>query len=77
MAYYACSRAERDDHTIFLVGQDDCGRYCVQENHGIIGGAFISRSEAVRFARDEARTISGALVLITPAPVGGFGARAL
>ena len=76
MAYYACSQADRANYTIFLVGQDERGRYCVQENHGIIGGAFISRAEAIRFAQDEARAIPGALVLITPAPVSRFGVSA-
>lgn len=69
MAYYACTRAEANDHTIFLVGQDARGRYCVRENHGLIGGAFVSRAEAIRFAQDESEAIDGSVVLITPAPV--------
>lgn len=69
MAYYACPDAQRSDHTIFLVGQDAAGRYCVNENHGLIGGAFVSRAEAIHFARDESKAIPGSVVLITPAPV--------
>lgn len=54
------------DPTIFLVGQDICGRYCVCENHGMIGGAFVSRADAIRFAQDESRTIPRSIVMITP-----------
>lgn len=38
----------------------------VAENHGLIGGAFVSRAEAVRFARDESHAIVGSVVLVTP-----------
>lgn len=69
MAYYASSPDFEPDHTIFLVGQDARGRYCVQENHGLIGGAFVDRAEAIRFAQDESKAIPGAVVLITPALV--------
>ncbi len=54
------------DPTIILVGQDLCGRYCVCENHGKIGGAFVSRAEAIRFAQDESRGIPRSIVMVTP-----------
>ncbi len=54
------------DPTIILVGQDLCGRYCVCENHGMIGGAFVSRAEAIRFAQDESRSIPRSIVMVTP-----------
>ena len=54
------------DPTIILVGQDLGGRYCVCENHGLIGGAFASRAEAVRFARKESAAIPRSIVMITP-----------
>nr|WP_295659128.1 hypothetical protein [Polymorphobacter sp.] len=58
--------ASPEDPTIFLVGQDVCGRYCVCENHGVIGGAFASRADAVRFAQDESKAIAHSIVLVTP-----------
>lgn len=67
MAHYASRYNKPVDHTVFLVGQDNLGHYCVQENHGLIGGEFINRAEALRFAQDESRSIPGSLVLITPA----------
>ncbi len=67
MANYACRYDQPKDHTVFIVGQDNLGHYCVQENHGLIGGEFISRAEALRFAQDESKSIPGSLVLITPA----------
>jgi len=73
MAYYACSPAELTDHTIFLVGQDETGRHCVNETHGLIGGAFISRAEAIRFAQDESKCIPGSVVLITPVLIDMHG----
>lgn len=67
MPCYASRYDNQVDHTVFLVGQDNLGHYCVQENHGLIGGEFISRAEALRFAQDESKSIPGSLVLITPA----------
>lgn len=64
--YYACRPETAEDHSIFLVGQDATGRHCVMETHGLIGGAFVSRAEAVRFAQDESRLVPNSIVLITP-----------
>lgn len=52
--------------TIILVGQDLGGRYCVCENHGLVGGAFVSRAEAIRFAQAEGRSIPRSIVMVTP-----------
>ena len=68
MAYYG-ARYDHSDHSIFLVGQDESGRHCVRESHGLIGGAFITRAEAIRFAQDESQSIPGSLVLVTPAMI--------
>jgi len=64
--YSACQPQRSVDHTIFLVGQDANGRHCVRETHDLIGGAFASRAEAVRFAQDESRLIPNSIVLVTP-----------
>ena len=66
MTYYACSPQDEPEHTIFLVGQNACGHYLVQENHGLIGGEFICRADAIRFAREESTRIPGAVVLVAP-----------
>ena len=60
------SGAYDPEPTIILVGQDLGGRYCVCENHGMIGGAFASRAEAIRFARAEGRSIPRSIVMVTP-----------
>ena len=58
-----------EDFTIFLVGQDEAGRHFVCENHGLIGGSFIDRETAIRFARECSCGLAGSLVVVTPAPV--------
>ena len=63
----ACTTPVGSDRTVFLIGEDAPGHYVVRENHGLIGGEFISRSEAVRFARDECEAIPGAVILIADA----------
>ena len=60
------SAAFDPEPTIILVGQDLGGHYCVCENHGMVGGAFASRSEAIRFARAEGRSIPHSIVMVTP-----------
>lgn len=66
MAYLACADTVMPDRSIFLVGQDGRGRYCVHETHGLIGGAFITRAQAIHFAQVESQAIPGSIVLITP-----------
>lgn len=67
MAYHCSSFDDDADHSIFLVGQDADGHYRVQENYGLIGGAFADRAAAIRFAHDESRHFAGSIVLVTPA----------
>ena len=66
MPYYCSSAADDWDHTIFLVGQDERGHHFVHENHGLIGGDFVTREEALRFARSESRAAPGSIVVIAP-----------
>ncbi|QXQ06967.1 hypothetical protein KX816_02580 [Sphingosinicellaceae bacterium] len=63
----ACTTPVECDRTVFMIGEDAPGHYAVRENHGLIGGEFISRSEAMRFARDECEAIPGAVILIADA----------
>ena len=37
----------------FLLGRNSCGNWVVQDERGVRGGLFVSRAEAVRFARRE------------------------
>ena len=39
---------------IFLVGRDSRGHWVVQDERGLCGGLFVDRSNAIRFAMDEA-----------------------
>ena len=58
-----------EDFTIFLVGQDEAGQHFVCENHGLIGGSFVDRETAIRFARDCCSGLARSLVVVTPAAV--------
>lgn len=66
MSYYCGSVSDSQDHTIFLVGQDEHGHHFVHENHGLIGGDFVTRDEALRFARSESRAAPGSIVVVAP-----------
>ncbi len=39
--------------SIFLVGRDSRGHWVVQDQHGLCGGLFVDRNNAIRFAMDE------------------------
>lgn len=67
MAQFAIPEHLRGDHTIILVGQDDLGRWVVEENHGLIEGAFRTKNDALRFAQSERDQFPGAIVVITQA----------
>lgn len=54
--------------TLF-VGQDRAGHWLVQETHGRLGGRFISRDAALRFARAERHALPGAEVVIASHPL--------
>lgn len=57
------------DPTILMVGHDRHGRWIVQENHGLLGGAFISLEAAMRFARAERQALPGATIAIATGPI--------
>lgn len=69
MAQFAAPEHLRGDHTIILVGQDDRGRWLVEENHGLIEGAFRSKDDALRFANAERGQFPGAIVMVTQARI--------
>ena len=69
MAQYAMPKEHQKDFTVFLVGQDGHGHWVVQENHGLVEGLFVSREDAIRFARDEHDKVRGSLVMLTPKPI--------
>lgn len=77
MAQFAMPTRLKPDCTIFTVGHDDRGHWVVQENHGLMGGTFISREEAIHYAQGECRQYPGSIVLVTPQPlklhIGGAG----
>jgi|GEM_PF-5032370 len=69
MAQFAAPQHLRGDHTIIVVGQDDRGRWVVEENHGLIQGAFRTKADALRFAQAERRQFPGAIVMVTQARI--------
>lgn len=57
------------DPMILLVGRDRRGRWTVQENHGLLGGAFISRDAALHFARAERLALPGCIIAMADNPM--------
>lgn len=65
---------------IFMIGRDSRGNWVAQERSGARGGLFISRAEALKFAKFESgdhphAVVNGALELNTSsatAPAGGL-----
>jgi hypothetical protein len=56
-------------NTIITIGVDDHGQWLVEENHGLLGGIFVSRAAAIGFARAEIHAFPGArLIEIAAAP---------
>jgi hypothetical protein len=49
----------------FIVGRDECGRWVVSDNEGLVGGLFTDREAALHFAMFESDHIPGA-VCCTP-----------
>ena len=47
----------------FIVGQDRHGHWIVTETHGLYGGIFCSKDDALRFAKFEAADRTGELEL--------------
>ena len=73
MAQFAVPKHLQADHTIILVGQDECGRWIVEENHGLVQATFTSKNEAVRFANSERWQFPGAIVMVTQARIQNGG----
>ena len=68
MGQYLAPDRFKPDQWIFYVGRDDRGCWVVQETHGLLGGVFVSREDAVHYAQDESRQHPGSIVLLTPNP---------
>jgi hypothetical protein len=69
MAQFAAPEHLRGDHTIILVGQDERGHWVVEENHGLIEGAFRTKYDAMRFAQSERSQFPGAIIMVTQAEI--------
>jgi hypothetical protein len=41
------------DRNLVLIGRDSRGNWVAQESHGLFGGLFVSRAQAVKFALSE------------------------
>lgn len=52
--------------TVLLVGQDEHGRWLVQENHGLMEGMFVSREAALHYAALERHAFPGARIELAP-----------
>ena len=76
MGQYAPPAGKTPEQWIFYVGRDDRGCWVVQETHGLLGGVFVSRAEAIHYAQDESRQYPGSIVLLTPNPPELAGCRA-
>lgn len=46
----------------FLVRRDARGCWTVEDERGLVGGIFISRAVALRFARRESNGVAGAVI---------------
>lgn len=63
----AAARPKRTKARLCLVvGRNSHGLWIVRERLGRCGGVFTTRTEAIRFALEEARDGAGAAVLVTP-----------
>ncbi len=59
------------DH-ILLVGQDRAGHWVVQETAGLLGGLFVDREAALRFARAERRGFAHARIELASTPLASL-----
>ncbi len=62
------------DELDIAVGRDEAGHWIATEAHGLAGGFFVSRKEALRFATALLATHSGRIA-IAPAPLAAFRAQ--
>jgi hypothetical protein len=49
---------------LFLIGKDSRGNWVVQDQHGICGGLFVDRAEALKFAMFENGNRPQAVVMV-------------
>lgn len=49
---------------LFMVGKDSRGNWVVQDQHGICGGLFVNRAEALRFAMFENGNRPQAVIMV-------------
>ena len=50
---------------LFMLGQDVCGNWVVQEQTGTRGGLFVDRAAALRFIRAETGCKSQAVIMVS------------
>jgi hypothetical protein len=60
------AKAAFPPETILMVGQDERGRWMVQENHGLMEGVFVSRDAALSYAARECHGFPDARVVLVP-----------
>lgn len=59
------SEASAAPHARFIVGQDPQGRWVAVEVHGLAGGLFRTRRDALHYATDETRRHPDAVQIST------------
>jgi hypothetical protein len=50
---------------VFMIGQDRCGNWVVQDQKGIAGGLFVTRDAALRYVRSENGYQPRAVVMVS------------
>lgn len=50
---------------VFMIGQDHCGNWVVQDQKGIAGGLFVTRDAALRYVRSENGYQPRAVVMVS------------
>ncbi|MGO4833264.1 hypothetical protein AB4144_13405 [Rhizobiaceae sp. 2RAB30] len=56
----------------FLVGRDVGGRWIVRDEKDLVGGLFVDRESAVRFAMAESGYVPGAVTCVPDGTLCGF-----
>ena len=59
-------------HILLTIGQDSSGHWLVRENHGLVGGIFVSRDAALHFAEDERSVLPGATIRFAHRPMASL-----
>ena len=54
----------RNSSPLFLIGRDAHGNWVVQDQHGLYGGLFVNRTEALKFAMFEGGNQPNAVVMV-------------